>query len=399
MDFSIPERTQKIVEQVRDIVQGEVMPLEGEMRSGFAAVEPRLRAVREKVRAAGLLTPQMPREAGGAGLSLTEHALVSEELGRTPLGHYAFNCQAPDAGNMEILWHFGSDAQKERFLRPLLRGDVRSCFAMTEPERPGSNPTWMDTRARREGDEWVIDGHKWFTSGADGAAFAIVMAVTDPEAPPHRRASQILVPCDTPGFQRVRNISVMGDEGGGWASHSELRFTGCRVPAGNLLGERGTGFAIAQERLGPGRIHHCMRWIGICERSFDLLCKRAATRELAPGKLLGLKQMVQEWIADSRAEINGARLMVLQAAWKIEREGAYQAREEISLIKFYVANVMLRVVDRAIQAHGALGVTDETPLAWYWREERAARIYDGADEVHKASVAKRILRRYGLEVG
>ena len=399
MDFSIPERTQKIVEQVRDIVQGEVMPLEGEMRSGFAAVEPRLRAVREKVRAAGLLTPQMPREAGGAGLSLTEHALVSEELGRTPLGHYAFNCQAPDAGNMEILWHFGSAAQKERFLRPLLRGDVRSCFAMTEPERPGSNPTWMDTRARREGDEWVIDGHKWFTSGADGAAFAIVMAVTDPEAPPHRRASQILVPCDTPGFQRVRNISVMGDEGGGWASHSELRFTGCRVPAGNLLGERGTGFAIAQERLGPGRIHHCMRWIGICERSFDLLCKRAATRELAPGKLLGLKQMVQEWIADSRAEINGARLMVLQAAWKIEREGAYQAREEISLIKFYVANVMLRVVDRAIQAHGALGVTDETPLAWYWREERAARIYDGADEVHKASVAKRILRRYGLEVG
>src|SRR3989442_1275360 len=214
MDFSIPERTQEIVEQVRGIVQAEVMPLEGEMRSGFAAVEPRLRAVREKVRAAGLLTPQMPREA-------------------------------------------------------------------------------------------------------DGAAFAIVMAVTDPEAPPHRRASQILVPCDTPGFQRVRNISVMGDEGGGWASHSELRFTGCRVPAGNLLGERGTGFAIAQERLGPGRIHHCMRWIGICERSFDLLCKRAATRELAPGKLLGLKQMVQEWIADSRAEINGARLMVLQAAWKI----------------------------------------------------------------------------------
>jgi alkylation response protein AidB-like acyl-CoA dehydrogenase len=399
MDFAIPERTRAIVEQVRGIVQSEVMPLEREMRRGFTAVEPRLRAVREKVRAAGLLTPQMPREAGGAGLSLVEHAMASEEMGRTPFGHFAFNCQAPDAGNMEILWQFGTDAQKELFLRPLVRGEIRSCFAMTEPERPGSNPTWMETRAVRDGSEWVIDGHKWFTTGADGATFAVVMAVTDPEAPKHLRASQILVPCDTRGFQLVRNIPVMGHAGEGWASHGEVRFTGCRVPAENLLGERGAGFAIAQERLGPGRIHHCMRWIGICERCFDLLCKRAALRELSPGKPIGMKQMVQEWIAESRAEINAARLMVLQAAWTIEREGASEAREEISLIKFYVANVMLRVIDRAIQAHGALGVTDDTPLAWYWREERAARIYDGADEVHKAAVARRILRRYGLEVG
>jgi acyl-CoA dehydrogenase len=398
MDFSVPERTQTIVEQVRAIVQSEVLPLEREMRGGFRALEPRLRAVREKVRAAGLLAPQMPREAGGAGLSLTEHALVSEELGRTPFGHYAFNCQAPDAGNMEILWQLGTEAQKQRFLRPLVRGEIRSCFAMTEPERPGSNPTWLETRAVRDGSDWVIDGHKWFATGADGAAFAVVMAVTDPEAPKHLRASQILVPCDMPGFQLVRNLPVMGHPGEGWASHGELRFTACRVPAENLLGERGMGFAIAQERLGPGRIHHCMRWIGICERSFDLLCKRAVERELAPGKPLGTKQMAQEWIADSRAEIDAARLMVLRAAWKIEREGASAAREEISLIKFHVANVMLRVVDRAIQAHGALGVTDETPLAWYWREERAARIYDGADEVHKAAVAKRILRRYGLQV-
>jgi acyl-CoA dehydrogenase len=399
MDFAIPERTRAIVEQVRAILQAEVMPLEREMHRGFKAVEPRLRSVRERVRAAGLLTPQMPREAGGGGLSLTEHAVVSEELGRTPLGHFAFNCQAPDAGNMEILWQFGTDAQKERFLRPLVRGDIRSCFAMTEPERPGSNPTWMETRAVRDGNEWVIDGHKWFTTGADGATFAVVMAVTDPEAPRHLRASQILVPCDTPGFQLVRNVPVMGHPGEGWASHGEIRFTGCRVSAENLLGERGAGFTIAQERLGPGRIHHCMRWIGICERSFDLLCNRSAMRELSPGKPLGTKQMVQEWIAESRAEINAARLMVLQAAWKIERHGASEAREEISLIKFYVANVMLRVIDRAIQAHGALGVTDDTPLAWYWREERAARIYDGADEVHKAAVARRILRRYGLEVG
>jgi len=399
MDFAIPERMRQVVDQVRGIVREQVVPLEAELRGPFAAIVPRLQKVREKVRAAGLLTPQMPREAGGGGLSLLEHALVSEELGRSPLGHYAFNCQAPDAGNMEILWQQGTPAQKERFLAPLVRGEIRSCFAMTEPERPGSNPTWMDTRAVLEGGEWAIDGHKWFTSGADGAAFAIVMAVTDPEAPPHMRASQIVVPCDTPGFRRVRNIPVMGHEGDGWASHAEVRLEGCRVPKANLLGERGMGFAIAQERLGPGRIHHCMRWIGICERSFDMLCKRAAERELSPGKPLGTRQMVQEWIAESRAQIDASRLMVLHAAWRIEQDGAYAARDDISLIKFYVAEVMLKVVDRAIQAHGALGVTDETPLSWFYRQERAARIYDGADEVHKASVAKRILRRYGLEVG
>src|SRR5918911_361407 len=253
MDFAIPERTRAIVEQVRAIVDNEVMPLERDMRQGFNSLEPRLRAVRETVRAAGLLAPQMPREAGGGGLSLTEHAVASEELGRTPFGHFAFNCQAPDAGNMEILWQLGTDAQKERFLRPLVRGDIRSCFAMTEPERPGSNPTWMETRAVRDRNDWVIDGHKWFTTGADGASFAVVMAVTDPDAPPHLRASQILVPCDTPGFQLVRNIPVMGHPGEGWASHGEIRFTGCRIPAENLLGQRGAGFAIAQERLGPGR--------------------------------------------------------------------------------------------------------------------------------------------------
>ena len=395
--FDISPRQQNILDAVRAFVREELIPLELEfIRRGFYALESVLNEKRRRVKELGLWLPQIPRDYGGMGLSLFEHGLVSQELGRTPIGHYAFNCQAPDAGNMELLWQFGSEAQKERFLRPLVRGEIRSCFAMTEPERPGSNPTWMETRAVRDGAGWVIDGHKWFTTGADGAAFAIVMAVTNPDAPEHLRASQIVVPCDTPGFQIVRNIPVMGHPGEGWASHSEIRFTGCRVPADNLLGERGAGFAIAQERLGPGRIHHCMRWIGICERCFDLLCKRAAERELAPGKRLGTKQMVQEWIAESRAEINAARLMVLQAAWTMEREGASKAREEISLIKFYVANVMLRVIDRAIQAHGALGVTDDMLLAWYWREERAARIYDGADEVHKLAVARRILRRYGL---
>jgi alkylation response protein AidB-like acyl-CoA dehydrogenase len=327
-----------------------------------------------------------------------EHALVSEELGRSPLGHYVFNCQAPDAGNMEVLQEFGTLAQKEQWLRPLVRGECRSCFAMTEPEFPGSNPVWMATKAVKDGNDYVINGHKWFTSAADGARFAIVMAVTDPDADPHRRASQIIVPTDTPGFRRVRNIPCMGHDGDDWASHSELLFENCRVPRANLLGEEGTGFAIAQARLGPGRIHHCMRWIGVCERAFDLMCRRAAGRELAPGDRLGSRQTVQNWVAESRAAIDAARLLVLHAAWKIDQLGAKEAREEISLIKFSVANVMLEVIDRAIQVHGALGISDDTVLSWFYRNERAARIYDGPDEVHKTVVAKRILKRYGVSI-
>jgi alkylation response protein AidB-like acyl-CoA dehydrogenase len=257
----------------------------------------------------------------------------------------------------------------------------------------------MATEAVRDGDEYVLNGHKWFVSGAEGAAFAIVMAVTDPDAEsPHRRASQIIVPTDTPGFRLLRNIPVMGDRGSGWASHGEVRLENCRVPQANRLGPEGAGFAIAQERLGPGRIHHCMRWIGICERAFDLLCQRVATRQLAPNRPLASRQMVQQWIAESRAEINAARLMVLHAAWTIDRVGASAAREEISLIKFFVAGVLQRVLDRAIQAHGGLGVTDDLPLAFWYRHERAARIYDGADEVHKVAVARRVLRRYGVDL-
>ena len=268
---------------------------------------------------------------------------------------------------------------------------------MTEPEFAGSNPVWLGTAARRDGDAWVLDGHKWFASSADGAAFAICMAVTNPEAAdPYRRASMILVPTDTPGFTLLGNASVMGERGGDWASHGEVSYQNVRVPLGNLLGVEGAGFALAQERLGPGRIHHCMRWIGVSERAFDILCRHVSTRELAPGRLLGSKQIVQQGIAESRAEIHAARLMVLHAAWKIEKEGAEAAREEISLIKFTVARTMLRVLDRAIQGLGALGMTDDTPLAWWYAHERAARIYDGADEVHLEVVARRILRRYGM---
>jgi alkylation response protein AidB-like acyl-CoA dehydrogenase len=339
----------------------------------------------------------MPAAFGGLGLSLAELAPVGEELGRSPLGHYVTNCQAPDAGNMELLLQHGTDAQRERWLRPLARGEIRSCFSMTEPDFPGSNPTWMATAARRDGGDYLIDGRKWFTSSAEGAAFAVVMAITRPEAEPHRRASMLIVPCETPGFRIVRDIRVMGDRGEDWASHAEVAYEGCRVPAENRIGEEGAGFALAQERLGPGRIHHCMRWIGICERAFDLLCARAASRELAPGKPLGTRQIVQVWIAESRAEIHAARLMVLEAAWKIDRAGAAAAREEVSLIKFFVAGVLGRVLDRAIQAHGAAGLTDATPLAWWYRHERGARIYDGPDEVHKAAVARRILKARGVE--
>jgi alkylation response protein AidB-like acyl-CoA dehydrogenase len=224
------------------------------------------------------------------------------------------------------------------------------------------------------------------------------MAITESGADKYARASMIIVPTDTPGFCLVRNISVMGEAGEGYASHAEIRYENCRVPAGNLLGQEGAGFALAQERLGPGRIHHCMRWIGICERAFDLMCRRAATRELSPGTPLGTRQSVQHWIAESRAEINAARMLVLDAATKIEHAGARAAREEISIIKFYVAGVLQAVLDRAIQVHGALGMTDDLPLAYWYRHERGARIYDGADEVHKATLARQILRRYGVDV-
>jgi acyl-CoA dehydrogenase len=395
MDFEPEPRARQLAAVARDFVAVEVLPVERAfLAEGYGAVESELPRLRERAKALGLLVPHLPAEYGGRGLSLLAFAAVGEELGRSILGHLAANCQAPDAGNMEVLLHHGSTAQRERWLRPLAAGQVRSCFAMTEPERAGSNPTWLETTARRERDGYVLDGHKWFTSGADGAAFAVVMAVTDPDAPRHRRASLLIVPTDAPGFQLVRNLPVMGEAGAGWASHAEVRFTGVRVPAADRLGDEGAGFTLAQERLGPGRIHHAMRWIGICERAFDLMCARAAGRELAPGEPLAGRQAVQLWVAESRAEIEAARLLVLKTAWRIDRDGAAAARDDIALIKFQVAGVLERVLDRAIQVHGALGLTDETPLAFWWRHERGARIYDGPDEVHKTAVAKRILARY-----
>jgi alkylation response protein AidB-like acyl-CoA dehydrogenase len=300
---------------------------------------------------------------------------------------------------MEILMEAGSEQQKKQFLEPLARGEIRSCFAMTEPENPGSNPVLLNATAVKDGDDYMINGHKWFTSAADGAAFTIAMVVTNPDAPSrHARASQIIVPLDTPGFRIVRNISIMGETGGDWLSHAEVMFENCRVPQSNLLGKDGQGFALAQVRLGPGRIHHCMRWIGICERAFDMMCARAATRELSTGKPLATRQVIQHWIAESRANIDAARLLVLDAADNVEQHGAHAARINISEIKFFVANVMHELIDRAIQVHGALGITDDTLLSFWYRHERGARIYDGADEVHKSVVAREVLKKYGVDV-
>lgn len=396
MVFDISSELQNTLDKMREFVEKELIPLEQNfLEHGFKAIEPILNEKRQQVKALGLWLPQIPREYGGMGLTLFAHGLVSQELGRTPMGHYAFNCQAPDAGNMEILIEHGTLEQKEKFLIPLLQGQVRSCFSMTEPEHAGSNPVVMGTTAVKEGDSYLIDGHKWFTSAADGAAFAVVMAITNAHADnKYARASQILVPLDTPGFELVRNIPVMGERGDGWASHAEVRYHEVRVPQSNLLGQEGAGFAIAQQRLGPGRIHHCMRWLGICERAFELMCRYANGRELAPGKRLADQGTIQGWVAESRAEINAARLMVLNTAVKIDRHGQYAARDDISLIKFHTAGVLQRVLDRALQVHGGLGMTDDTPIAWWYRHERAARIYDGPDEVHKWSVARRILQSY-----
>lgn len=396
MDFAIPSHLVDTLAAVDRLLAERIIPAEAAvLEQGFVKAAPLLAELRAAVQAAGLWGPQIPKDAGGMGLGLVDHALISERIGRSPLGHYAFGCQAPDAGNLEVLHKWGTPEQKARWMAPLAKGELRSCFSMTEPENAGSNPTLLSCTATLDGDHWVVDGHKWFTTGADGAAFAIVMAVTNPDATPHARASMIIVPTDTPGFELVRNIPIMGDAGGGWASHGEIRYHGCRVPKANLLGPQGAGFLIAQERLGPGRIHHCMRWIGICERTFQLMCQRAVSREIAPDKTLASRQIIQAWIAEARAEIDAARLMTLSAAWTIESQGFQAARDQVSLIKFYVADVMMRLIDRAIQVHGALGVTSDTLLAHYYVHERGARIYDGPDEVHKMVVAKRLLAQYG----
>jgi acyl-CoA dehydrogenase len=383
-----------LVPRYRAFLEKHIIPLEqGAIYGSFRAHLPALHALRAKAKEEGLFAPHLPVSHGGLGLSLVEFASISEVLGTSPLGHYVFNCNAPDIGNMELMHQFASPYLQETYLRPLERGEIRSCFAMTEPEHAGSNPVHMSTTAVREGDEYVINGHKWFTSSADGASFTIVMAVTNPSAEnKYERASMILVPLDTPGYRLIRNISIMGDEGEDYLSHGEVEFVNCRVPASHLIGTEGSGFTLAQVRLGPGRIHHCMRWIGICERALGMMCDRAIERELNPGHSLAMQQTIQNWIAESAAEIKASRLLVLNTAHKIEKDGAKAAKEDISTIKFFVSDVLMKVIDRAIQVHGGLGITDDTLLSFWYRHERGARIYDGPDEVHKTVLAKSILK-------
>jgi acyl-CoA dehydrogenase len=402
MDFEITPRVEELRDRVRAFMAEHVYPaeleamraLDDEVATGTPYPEI-LVEIRARAREEGLWNLFMPDERYGAGLSNWEYGLLCEEMGRSPaVAPMAFNCSAPDTGNMEILAEHGTEQQRSEWLQLLLDGEIRSCFSMTEPEVSGSDPTTLQTRAELDGDEWVIDGHKWFTSGAVGASVAIVMCVTDPDAHPYARASMIVVPTDNPGFDLVRPVSVMGHSGG--PGHCEIRYEGCRVPATSLLGERGGGFVIAQDRLGPGRIHHCMRAIGTAERAIELMCRRANEREAFGGKL-SEKQFVQDFVARSRMEVDQARLLTLKAAWQMDTEGKRAARQTISMIKVVAANVVMDVLDRAIQVHGALGMSDDTPLAWMWRFSRMLRVADGPDEVHKMVIARRELHRWAKE--
>src|ERR671919_2589236 len=399
MDFKPSPEVESLRERIEAFMEEHVYPVEGE---AIQAIDDEVRpgtpypeilvGIRATAKEQGLWNLFLPDTEYGAGLSNWEYGILCEQMGHSPVvAPMAFNCSAPDTGNMEILVDHGTDEHKERFLQPLLDGEIRSCFSMTEPEVSGSDPTTLRTRAELTDDgEWVINGHKWFTSGANGADFAIAMVVTDPDAAPYTRASMILVPLDSPGFELVRNVSVMGhDQGPG---HCEVRYEDCRVPESNLLGERGAGFVIAQDRLGPGRIHHCMRAIGTAERAIEMMCDRANSRESWDGPLAD-KQFVQEFIASSRMEVDQARLLTLYAAWMMDTEGKRGARHAISQIKVVAANVVMNVLDRAIQVHGALGMSDDTPLAGMWRFMRMLRVADGPDEVHKMVIARRELNR------
>ncbi|MDH3640836.1 MAG: acyl-CoA dehydrogenase family protein [Gammaproteobacteria bacterium] len=396
MEFAISDEARIIEDQVVRMLNDRIIPAERQYAAEMADTPngedpPVMKEMRATAKELGLWNLFLPDEEWGAGLSNHDYSMLCEHTGRSQIASRVFNCQAPDTGNIEILAEFGTDAQKERWLKPLLEGEIRSCFSMTEPDVSGADPTGLRTRAERDGDEWVINGHKWFTSGAIGAAFAIAMVVTDPKAPPHERASMIIVPTDAPGFNLVRPVSVMGHTGGG--GHCEIQYNNCRVPAENLLGPEHGGFMIAQARLGPGRIHHCMRAIGMAERAFEIMCTHANQRE-SFGTKLGEKQFVQEWIATSRMEIDQSRLLTQYAAWKMDTAGKREARQELSMCKVVVPNMAMNVLDRAIQCLGALGVSDDTPIASMWRNGRALRIADGPDEVHKMVIARRELKRF-----
>jgi alkylation response protein AidB-like acyl-CoA dehydrogenase len=389
-EYTAVERYLEERARFRAFMEAHVYPNEQALFAEDQESDRLIEALRARAKSEGLWAPHLPPEAGGTGEGFLSYAYLNEEIGRTLWAQLVFNCQAPDAGNGEILHLVGTPDQKEQFLKPLVEGTARSFFSMTEPEVAGSDPTLLEMPAVREGDEWVLNGRKWFSTAAEGAEFAIVVAVTEPDAPRHEQATLILVPTDVPGIT-IEPVPVLGHRGRGWSTHCEVTYEDVRVPVENTLGGRGQGFVVAQKRLGPGRIHHVMRWLGQMQRAFELMCQRALEREAFGGPLAD-KQTVQNWIAESAAEIQACRLMTLNAAHKIDREE--DARVEISLIKFYAAKALHDVIDRAVQVHGALGLTSRSPLSTMYTLARGSRFYDGPDEVHKIVVSRRILREF-----
>ena len=399
MDFGFSETTTNLASQVREFLEGEILPAERVYAEQVAAAgDPHhhpqvMEDLKAKARSAGLWNLFLPDPEWGAGLSNLDYAPLAEIMGRSVIGSEPFNCSAPDTGNMEVLAQFGTREQQEQWLVPLLAGEIRSCFSMTEPDVASSDATNIRARIERDGDAYVINGRKWWTTGAgrERCKVSIFMGKTDPDAPPHQQQSMILVPLDTPGIETVRALSVFGYED--VEGHMEQTFTDVRVPASNLLQSEGDGFRIAQGRLGPGRIHHCMRAIGMAERALELMCDRVVARR-AFGKALAQQGVVQNWIAHSRCELEQARLLVLKAAWMMDNVGNKAARKEIAMIKVVAPNVALKIIDRAIQAFGGAGVSQDTPLAQFYAYGRTLRLADGPDEVHLASIAKQELKAH-----
>ncbi len=399
MEFEPSQRCMEFKERLGAFLDEHVYPAEEvyerEVReSGNPHHQPAvMEELKQAARDAGLWNMFLPDPEHGAGLSNSDYAPLAEMLGRSHIASEVCNCSAPDTGNMEVLHQFGTPEQKDRWLMPLLDGEIRSAFAMTEPDVASSDATNVAMRIERDGEEYVLNGRKWWTSNAlhPHCRIMIVMGKTQPDAPVHRQQSQILVPLDTPGVTVVRNLSVFGyqDQEG----HAEVEFEDVRVPASNLIAGEGDGFMIAQARLGPGRIHHCMRAIGAAERALEAMCERAVSR-VTFGQPIAMRGNVQDWIAESRIEIEMARLLTLKAAWMMDTVGNRQARMEISAIKVAAPNVALRVVDRAIQVHGGGGVSDDFHLATAYAHLRTLRLADGPDEVHKLSIARRELAPY-----
>jgi acyl-CoA dehydrogenase len=400
MDFAFTDKMNELRKQVLEFMDRYVYPNEKTFHEQIEAsgnIHHHAEIVdelKEKAKAQGLWNLFLPESEYGAGLTNLEYAPLAEIMGRVGWASEVFNCSAPDTGNMEILGQFGTEEQKERWLKPLLNGEIRSCFAMTEPEVASSDATNIQLTIRREGNEYVLNGRKWYISGAarERCRISIVMGKTDPENPDrHKQQSMVLVPMATPGMKVVRAVPVFGNPGN--EGHCEITYDNVRVPVSNLLGEEGGGFAIAQARLGPGRIHHCMRSIGAAQRALELMCQRARSR-VAFGKPLSEQGVIQNWIAEAKIEIEMTRLLVLRAAWMIDKYGKKAAKEEIALIKVAAPALHTKVVDRAIQVFGAGGVSNDFPLAESWVQGRTLHLADGPDEVHKAAIAKAELRRW-----